>query len=259
MGIPAQSRWWVLTLAVIGILVLISMLALDRPNVIWLGDEPQCPHCRHDVQPYSHRCADCGGEFDWFTPGEDEGPISSASLSAQEAEWVRDRVKALGPEEAARRVAEATDLSAEAAAEYLASVGRGDCGWCGGTRRDLSAGAKPDDVCPGCFGGGNSVACGGDRRVRIGDERAARALVVYKRELADLLASHVPVAVKHTEGRRLAREFLSAHEGTREAESILFWPRVPVGQEAVAVGEAIVWKGRERLNAILQALRPENG
>jgi len=262
MGIPAKSRWWVLTLAVIGVLVLISMLALDRPNVVWTGETPQCPHCRHEVTYYSHRCADCAGEFDWFTPSEDEAPISSASLSAQEAEWVRERVKVLGPDEAARRVAADTGLTLKAAGAYLASVGRGDCGWCGGTRRDLSAAEDPEETCPACFGSAHCVACGGDRRVRIGDERAARALRAYKRELGDLLASGVPAEVKRQEGRRLAREFLASHEGTREAESILFWPNLLPrvrGGSLATVGQTIVRQSRLRLDVVLKALRADEG
>jgi hypothetical protein len=262
MGIPVQSRWWVLTLAVIGVLVLISMLALDRPNVIWAGETPECPHCRHDVELYSHRCADCGGEFDWFAPSEDEAPISSASLSAQEAEWIRERVKVLGPEVAAQRIATDTGLNAEAAAAYLASVGRGDCGWCGGTRIDLAAKDGEDAECPACFGSAHCVACGGDRRVLIGDQRAARALLAYKRELADLLQSRVPDAVKRDEARRMAREFLASHEGTREAQSIAFWPALlprREGGKLYAGGEPIVVHSRRRLDRVLHALRSEDG
>lgn len=267
MGIPAQSRWWVFTLVVVGILVLISMLALDRPNVIWAGTSPECPHCRHEVRAYSHRCGDCGGEFDWVVPSDEESPISTASLSAQEAEWVRDRVKALTPEVAAQRVAKATGLSSEAAGIYLETVGRGDCGWCGGTRSDLAATADEASECPACFGSGDCVNCGGDRRIRIGDPRAARALVVYKRELADIVQSRVPDEVKLQGAQRLAREFLASHEGTLEAGQIVFWPQLlprvvgdvgPGGGRKVAEGGGTVMThARRRLDAVLGALKPE--
>ena len=247
MGIPAQSRWWVFTLIVIGALVLISMLALDRPNVIWSGMTPECPHCRHEVRPYAHRCADCGGEFDWVVPGDEESPISSASLSAQEAEWVRDRVKALTIEGAARRVADATGLSVEAATLYLETLGQGDCGLCGGTRRDLSGPLDETTECPGCFGSGDCVECGGDRRIRVGDQRAARALETYERELADVLGSKVPDDVKRAAARRLARTFLTSHEGTAQAASIRF----DLGPEV------IVDVARRRLDQVLTALKPD--
>lgn len=272
MGIPAQSRWWVFTLIVIGALVLISMLALDRPDVIWAGTTPECPHCRHEVRPYAHRCADCGGEFDWASPGEEDSPISSASLSAQEAEWVRDRVKALTPEVAAQRVAEATGLRLEVATLYLETLGQGDCGWCGGTRRDPAAPDGETGECPACFGSGDCVECGGDRRIRIGDQRAARALASYERELADILASKVPDDVKLDEARRLARTFLASHEGTAEAARIRFWPdlmprtfgategeitETSGGRARTDSGRTIVDRARARLNAVLLALKPD--
>ena len=259
MGIPAQSRWWVFTLVVIGILVLISMLALDRPNVIWAGAtgvKPECPHCRHEVRPYSHRCADCGGEFDWVVPSDENSPISTASLSAQEAEWVRDRVKALTPEVAAQRVADAIGLPLPAATAYLETVGRGDCGWCGGTRRDLAAPEGEIEDCAACFGSGDCIECGGDRRIRIGDQRAARALVAYRRELADVLAGRLPEEVKREEAKRLAREFLASHEGTAEAAAIRFWPVVtdPDGAEA---RKPVTQRCRDRLDKVLAALKPD--
>lgn len=271
MGIPAQSRWWVFTLVVIGALVLISMLALDRPDVIWAGETAECPHCRHEVRDYSHRCADCGGEFDWVVPADEDSPISSHSLSAQEAEWVRDRVKALGPEVAAQRVAAATDLSLEAATRYLETVGQGDCGWCGGTRDDLAALEGERRDCPACFASGDCIECAGDRRIRIGDPRADRALRDYQRELKDVLASGVPDDVKRESAQRLARAFLASHEGTQEASEIVFWPELlprvvgtdgPVGEESggrkrYAGGTKVVQKQRARLERILIALQAD--
>ncbi len=55
MAIPAASRWWIATLLIIGILVAISALALDRPNVVWNDGEPHCPACRKQVEYYSSR------------------------------------------------------------------------------------------------------------------------------------------------------------------------------------------------------------
>jgi predicted amidophosphoribosyltransferase len=224
MDVPASSRWWILTLLIVGTLLLISALALDRPNVVWQAHEPHCPHCRHVVSEFSNRCADCRGEFDWVIAGQEQSPISQDSLSALDAEWLHARVEELGLETAAKRVAEITGLSEEAAAEYVQTVGRGDCGCCGGTKRDLAS-EKPEqkEPCPCCFGTGNSVACDGDRRVRLGDPTARRAYLAYAEELDDLLSSEAAPSDRAKEARRLAEEFLLLHAGSAEAARILFW------------------------------------
>ena len=73
MGIPAQSRWWVVTLLIVGVLVLISALALDRPNVVWSDGVPECPHCRHEVRHYSHRCQHTRSHWViWDHPASDQ-------------------------------------------------------------------------------------------------------------------------------------------------------------------------------------------
>lgn len=261
MAIPVGSRWWIVTLLIIGTLLLVSALALDRPNVVWQGHLPHCPHCRHEVSEFSSRCADCRGEFDWVIAGDEQSPISIDSLSVLESEWVHDRVEELGLEEAARRVAEYTGLSEEAASEYVQSVGRGDCGWCGGTKRDLSI-AEPEapDVCPCCFGSGNSVACGGDRRVRLGDPTARRAFLTHKAELDDLVGSVATGERRTQEARRLAEEFLTVHAGTQEAAQIIFWgdiaePRGTPG-DALAAPRRATRVARSRLDLVLKALRP---
>jgi hypothetical protein len=261
MLIPARSRWWVFTLLVVAALLLISSLALNHPDVVWSQGKPLCPYCRHPVEPYSHRCAACGGEFDWVVAPPDTSPISSHCLSVQEAAWLHDRVSALGAAEAARRVAHATGLSEEAAAAYLGVVNRGDCGWCGGTRRDLSS-PKTDGsvVCPACFGTGDCVDCGPDRRVTLGAQGAARALAQYDLQIEDLRRSHLPGEAKRAEAQRLARAFLVSHEGTREAQHILFWPEVVPDSEhpsRPAFRITVVQRSRERLERVLKALEPK--
>ncbi len=86
MAIPVGSRWWIVTLLIIGTLLLISALALDRPNVVWQGYVPHCPHCRHEVSEFSSRCADCRGELDWFTASDEQRPIYQDSLSVFKSE-----------------------------------------------------------------------------------------------------------------------------------------------------------------------------
>lgn len=259
MAIPANSRWWIATLLIVGVLILISALALDRPDVIWAAQKPHCPDCRHEVSFYSHRCPDCRGEFDWVIASVGQSPISPFSFSVLEAEWVRERVAALGPAVAAKRVASATGLSDRAAEEYLGGLGRGDCGWCGGSKLDLS---QPDTegevVCIACLGTGNSVDCAGDRRVRLGDQGAHRSLEAYRAAMDDLSRGQVPAPVKATEARRLAEDFLSANAGSVEAREIIFWPSLneaAAGAQAATGRVTIVEACRRRLDQVIEVLR----
>jgi len=258
MTIPVQSRWWIATLVIIAVLVLISALALDKPDTVWSAEKPHCPFCRHEVERYSDRCADCKGEFDWVVCPEEESPICADSLSVLQAEWMAERLAALGPEVAIERVARATGLSAEKAEAYLHSVGRGDCGWCGGTKVDLSSVEPLEDAepCPACLGTGRCTGCQGDRRARLGDQRAARALAAYQAELADLAKMRVPLGLERvqTEVRGLGERFLESHAGTVEAQFILFWPKVgPAGQ----VGPTVAAVCRGRLERVIRELVPE--
>lgn len=254
MAIPAGARWWIATLVIVGLLLAISALALDRPNVVWDGHEPHCPKCRKAVEMHSSRCAACATEFDWVASSDEQSPLSAASLSALEAEWLRERVTALGPEEAARLVAESTGLGPEAALEYI-SVGQGNCGWCGGTRKDLSSeDLKQADACAMCLGTGKSIACGGDRRVTLGNWAAERAIQAYEEEMRELLTADLDAKVVRDEARRLAESFLRRFAGTEQASRVYFWPLVrprtgpDPSHRAVAIG-------RKRLSDALRSLR----
>ncbi len=255
MAVPAGSRWWIATLVIVGVLLAISALALDRPNVVWHAHSPQCPSCRTGVEWYSSRCATCSAEFDWIVSGDEQSPLSNASLSVLETEWLRKRVAELGVENAAERVAEKTGLSREAALEYL-TVGHGNCGWCGGTRKDL---ASPDlnepESCPMCLGTGRSIACGGDRRVTLGNWAAERALTDYKAEMRQLTTANLEPDVVQDEARRLAEGFLRRFAGTQQVESIYFWPLVAPRTQPSDETRA-VRVGRRRLDNVLVSLRP---
>lgn len=263
MAVPVQSRWWIATLVIILVLVLISALALDQPDVVWTDAKPHCPSCRSEVRPYSHRCAACGSEFDWVVAADEESPICEDGLSVLDAEWLRERAKALGPERSAEIVAAAAGISKEAADAYVHSVGRGDCGWCGGTRKDLGSTVPVEDAgpCPACLGTGRCVGCGGDRRVRIGDQSAARGYAAYLAELRDLdlMSGPTPAEAKRAEAQRLAERFLSFHAGTPQAQHILFWPQAvrPAEGPGEFAFEAPTVTGvcRGRLRAILEAFR----
>lgn len=250
MGIRPEFRWWILTVAVVGVLLLISALALDRPNVVWEEGVPHCPHCRSEVPFYSSLCPTCTERYDWTVAPDEGSPLSRWSLSALEARFLRERTDALGQEEAVRRVAGLLRIAREAAKEYLEQVDRGRCGWCGGTGRDLAS-SKKEDVCPVCFGRGLCIACGGNRRVRVGDENAHRAWIRYRTGVEDVAdAVRLPDAVRVEEVHRLARELVTSHFGTMEATRVLFWPEWPTTATAADAS-------RDRLDSVLTILAEE--
>ena len=266
MAIPVQSRWWIATLIIVAVLVTISALALDQPDVVWSakgGDPeampaPHCPFCRNEVESFSHRCDTCKGEYDWVVCPEDQSPICSDSLSVLQAEWVANRIRELGNDVAVARVMKATGFTEEKADAYLHSVGRGDCGWCGGTKVDLDS-EEPladSEPCPACLGTGRSTGCGGDRRATLGDQSAARALARYWAEIRDLHALPVPMDPdKRTdEIRRLSEAFLQSHAGTVEAWQILFWPMANGADRAPTIG----LHARGRLQAVTRSLNGSN-
>ena len=247
MGIRPEFRWWVLTLVVVGVLLLISALALDRPNVIWDDYLPHCPHCRGEVAPYSVLCRTCGEHYDWKPSPPEASPLSRWSLTALEARALRERVDALGETVASQRAAHALGIPLTSAQAYLETVDRGRCGWCGGTGRDLAK-EEEDTTCVVCLGTGQCIACGGDRRIRLGDEAAYVALGVYREGVDDArAAASVPLAVRRGEVERLTREFVRLHAGTQEATQAWFWPTWPGSSSAVEVARA-------RLDLVLNTL-----
>jgi len=248
VGIRPEFRWWILTVVVVAVLLGISALALDRPNVVWEGETALCPHCRTSVPPFSTRCPTCEERYDWTPVPEETSPRSKWSLNASEAQYVRDRVDALGDDAAAERTAEALGISVGSATLYLEHVGRGRCGWCGGTGRDLSA-TDEDEPCPVCFGKKACIACGGDLRIRVGEKSAHRALTAYRQKLEGI-SVWVPPEVQREEVEEANREFLPTHAGTTEASHLVFWPWWPNDETTPAVKVA-----RTRLDAVLAALK----
>jgi hypothetical protein len=250
VGIRPEFRWWVLTLVVVGVLLLISALALDRPNVVWDEGVPQCPHCRSEVAFFSGLCKTCGEPYDWTIARAETSPLSRWSLSSLEARYLRERVDALGPTLAVARVAAALEVPRASAEAYLESVDRGRCGWCGGTGRDLKEEGE-GSICPVCFGSGQCIACGGDRRIQVGDEVAHQAYLVYRRGVEDLgAATVVPHGVRLKEVQQLTQELVRLHAGTLDVTQVLFWPDWPTSRTAVDVS-------RERLDLVLQTLAKE--
>lgn len=228
MAIPRSMGWLVVTGVVVLTLVALSMFALDRPNVVWSAGKPQCPHCRADVHAYGRRCPTCREEFDWIPAADEASPVCARCLSPAQDEWHRERRRVLGEEKAVARVAEALGVPAAAAAEYLAVVGRGQCGWCGGTGFDLAApGATPRTPCPVCLGDRRCIACGGDRRVLVGLEAAAIDAARYDALAQTLLAPNSPPDLVRRELRDAAGVYLRRQLGTAEVEHLWFWPALP--------------------------------
>ncbi len=254
--IRPESRWWLLTLAAVGVLVAISMLALDRSDVVWLGGKPFCPHCRSAVPFYGSRCPSCDQQYDWTASPDAASPLSPYSLSALEAEHLRVRIQSLGEAEAAQRVSVALSFPVEAARRYLAAVGRGRCGWCGGTGLSLDEFEQdPKRSCPVCFGRKWCIACGGDRRIRLGDPSAARALADYAASLGDVAVS-LPLDEQHAEARRLNEAFILRHTGTLEATYLVFWPEWRAGTWPVLEDPPFFWgRGPEATRAVAAARR----
>lgn len=236
MAIPRSMGWLVVTGAVVLGLVGLSFLALDRPNVVWVAQRPQCPQCRTEVRKFSHRCPTCREEFDWVIAADEDSPWCTSCLSPTEDETLRQRKVALGEEEATKRVVVALHLPQEAARAYLHDVGRGQCGWCGGTGRDLSAAEKDKAPCPVCFGEKRCIACDGDRRVRLGVELAARELDHYV-SLARMLST--PSTADEGARREILRanqQFLRRFAGTEEAAGLFFSPLFVTGSEGTSAG-----------------------
>ena len=267
MAIP-RSLWWLLVTGFIVLaLVGLSMLALDKPNAVWAEGLPHCPHCRHEVALYSHRCPTCREEFDWVATPEDDSPLCGACLLESEAEVLKARVAALGPD-ATARVAAALEISSQAAGEWLGAIKPGACGWCGGTGRDLSpAAAAGTAVCPACFGEKDCVVCAGDRKVRLGVEAADRDV-----RRAHLRWNALSAADGEDGMRRELRvdeeRLVKRHSGTIEIGRLPFWPRAHLeafaqgalpavaGESAARIaGASIASAARGRISDALSALR----
>jgi hypothetical protein len=242
---------------VIGVLAGISALALIRTDVVWLGGVAHCPHCRSAVEPYSSRCKTCREQYAWQVASDEDSPISPWSLSALEDQVLQARVAALGREASAARVAQALGVTPAAASEYLDKVSFGRCGWCGGTERDLAVGPPQREPCPACLGRGACIACDGDRRMRRGEEGAARSLHRYRSAMTDLSAL-APESVQRRAARRQTELFLERWHGTEQATEIWFWPEWKShGGTADAPARRAVEAARSRLDKVLGALLSE--
>ncbi len=263
MPIPLYARWWVVTLLIVGVLIGISALAVDRPNVVWSHATPHCPSCRKEVEPFGQRCPHCEGLFDWVPAPEGEMPLSSFSMSEEEFQYLGQLRERWGRDAAAAHVATRLGLSPQAAARWLTAAAPGRCGLCGGTGEDLATSAIDKVVpCELCFGAGACIACGGDRRMRLGEMDAAHGLEQFQRNAAALLRAHVPLEQRRSALRRLAEGFVKRYAGTVEAAQLPDWRAA-----AERAGRGQVWDSaplavdvaRRRIDEVLDALEEPSG
>ncbi len=251
MAIPRQLRWLVATGLILGALVLLALLAMDQKDSVWADGKPHCPHCRTETPYYGNRCPTCREPFDWAEEPEEEAPYCVECLSPGEDAWLRDRQKALSDAAAVQRVAGVLHLDAAAATEWLRELGPGQCGWCGGSGRDLAAPATAPKPCPVCLGAKKCIACGGDRRVAVGRHAAGIALDHYRLRITSLAGFIAPARARE-ELWKENEAFLHRHVGTREASDLLFVPGFRAGEPLRAAHE-----GRDRVEVVAKALRSD--
>lgn len=252
MAIPRSMGWLVVTGVIVLTLVGLSVFALDRPDAVWTEGKPACPHCRTDVPHFAHRCPTCREEFDWVVTPDEAQPLCTHCLSPGQEDWVRERKRALGEDAAVERVAKTFSVTPAAAAEYLGVVGRGQCGACGGTGLDVTAEGAEILACPVCFGGQRCVACGGDRRVVLGDEPAHGAIQRYRAVVRGVDLAHTPLVAARRELKDAAALFLRRHRGTSGVAELLHWPAfVPASGQPP---RRALTEADERLSALLRAL-----
>jgi hypothetical protein len=267
---PKPIRWLLALGLPLAAVLLLSIWAIDKPNVVWGGDpddvsslRPHCPLCRTEVRMYASRCPTCDQDVEWVVAPQEDSPVCVFCLSPGEAAALATRRAALGEDAASARVAEALRIPLPAARRYLQGLRPGACGWCGGSGEDPLPPAKGSEECALCFGGDECIACDGTRRVVVGKEDADLRIRRYRR-VVDGLGSETPVAHAREQVRDENETFLAKHAGTLEAQALLFWPafrEVPAdgsgrGERASAVeGQPLAAKrARERVVRVLQSL-----
>lgn len=248
-----EFRWLVMTALIVGVLLAISALALDRPNVVWSTDGPACPACRGDVSFHASKCRHCETEFDWTIAPDDVSPISTHSLSRLEADELREHVERLGEETAIQLVARKLEIGEARAEEYLNALARGRCGFCGGTGDDLGSTEATRD-CPVCFGAANCIASGGTGHSTWGDYAAARAYGRLRQEIS-AISPRLPRSMRAEELERLVRAFLADHLGTTQAAELPFWEDLIDGRSDLATVRRAADVARARLDLVMTYLR----
>jgi hypothetical protein len=256
MAIRPESRWWIVTLVLVGVLFGLSALALDRPNVHWSQGVAHCPLCGTPVRPGTRRCRECREEYDWTVAPDEDAPLSPWTLAPLEAQAFAQRVKALGPEAARARVAQALGVTPDAARAWLEAMEAGQCGWCGGTGEEPQLAtpgtAGTDDACRVCRGRKRCITCGRGAKMRQGD--AAAGVALERLRLVELeFRPSVPLEAQRAELARLNEAFLERFAGTVEAVSLVD-PATWQGPKASPAPATLAAQARSRIERVLEAL-----
>jgi len=227
-------KWLIFTGACVAVLVTLGILAVDERNVIWEGRTPLCPYCRSELPNQAIVCKECGRSIDWVSHSE----TCRWCLSRKDVEHMTnlfDRLKvAKGPLPGELR---------EFPQAYFRTMEAGACAYCGGLGKVMVDGKEV--TCPVCRGARRCIACGGDRRVELGDPVAARHLRERHaaRELAERRAELTGLPLKLT---LLVDQDVDALRGYVEAETL-------TGEQ----GRNLLEMARARVKRAFRALHAE--
>ena len=253
MTVPRSMGWAVVICAVLVALALLSLLALDKPNVVWRSGSAHCPQCRTNVAMYAIRCPSCREPFDWVAAAEEDSPYCLHCLTPPEEEGLRARRQTLGDDRTAELVGDLLHVPPAAAKTYLLAVGRGVCGWCGGSGQELGA-ARGESPCPACAGTGRCASCDGDRRVRVGVESAGVEIERYRALALTLHSDLTPLDAARRVVLEANTAFLRRFAGTSEVGQLYFAPEFRSGGAPATRSPFLVASARGRLDAVLRKI-----
>lgn len=234
-------RWIMASLGLLTVIVVFSLAALDQKNVIWVGGEPECPHCRHEVTEFASVCSTCRRAFDWKS---NEVPCN-ACMNSRDARYYLHQYEASAEAyEAALLNAGIEQEELAGLVEYAESLREGRCGFCGGSGEWLAPGHQEKTTgdggvaelypmmrdtmngkCPVCFGTGRCLLCDGDRMVEIGRESAKRDL----RSVEKMEQQINPLRDERSAeaGFQLIDTYVRNHRGRGEIMKIQSFDQVP--------------------------------
>jgi hypothetical protein len=238
---PMPWRWMLFGVGLLAVVILLTMFAMDRVNVVWEDGIPHCPYCRTRVREFATVCATCRQSYDWVA----EVALCDLCLTGPDVTRIRTI-----PEETRRKLFTATlgadrEQRVEALLEWTREIEAGECPYCGGTGDDLFAsradvpnGSKERPPCPVCDGDGDCVLCDGDEKVRRGDPEAHADLLKHRDRVANLRGRlGTPSRSKM---RSAVRDALETLRGRIEAGEVVDADGRPALQRAAAIREEVL-------------------
>ncbi len=236
-------RWILASLGLLTVIVVFSLAALDQKNVVWVGDVPQCPHCRNPVLEFATVCTACDRAFDW----KSHDKPCTACLSPRDARYFlhlyEEKQEAF---QAALLEAGIEEELVPGFLEYAESMKSGACGFCGGSGEWLGPGHQERTTgecgvtelypvmresmsgkCPVCLGTGRCILCDGDRLVEYGREPARRDLLM----LTERWYRIDPLRDPHSADTRLLLLTTFLRRGHRGRGEVAFLPSFDQGDD----------------------------